>query len=417
MIFKEISRSIPISKEMVWNAYKTVKTKGQSGGVDTQSLLDFEKVRSKELYKIWNRMSSGSYMANKIRRVEIPKSDGSLRKLGIPTISDRIAQQVIKTYLEPRLEKEFEDSSYGYRPNRSAHQAIQQVQKYVQTYNWALDLDISNFFDEVNHELLYKAIDKHVPESWVKMYLKRWLTTSIQLPDGSVMESKGKGVPQGGVISPLLSNLFLHYVLDKWLILYHDNIKMVRYADDIIVHTKTQKEAERMLSLISNRLNSCGLSLHPIKTRIVYCKKSGRRGDYQHVQFDFLGFSFQPIRFQLRRGGSFLQYGCKMSRKSKQRILKEIRLMNLHRRSRSTLEDLAAILNPKIRGWINYYGKISKNSLRPIFYHLHHRLLKWILHRYKGFKRSKKRAVIWLRKITKSYPNMFYHWSLGYTLT
>jgi len=417
MIFKEETKSVPITKMMVWDAYKLVKRNKGSAGVDLQTLEGFEKVRSKELYKIWNRLASGSYFSSNVKRVDIPKDGGKTRPLGIPTVSDRIAQQVIKTYIEPRLDAEFMDNSYGYRPSKSAHQAVKEVQKNVRKYSWVIDLDIQEFFENVNHELLFKALQVHVPETWVQMYIKRWLEAPIQLEEGTLIHSKGRGTPQGGVISPLLSNLFLHYCIDKWLASRFPEIKMVRYADDMIIHCSTQREAKYLLNKVTERFKQCGLSVHPQKTKIVYCKKEGRNLKGLPVQFDFLGFSFRPIMTKLRKGGFFLQYDCQMSRKSKKRILKDLRGLNIHNKTQSNLQDLAFMLNPKIRGWINYYGKIKRNSLKPVFYYLHHRIIKWILNKYKRFKRSCVLAVKWLRRITKDYPNMFYHWALGYQLT
>ncbi len=417
MIFKEKTKPLPISKDMVWEAYKLVKRNGGSSGVDKQSLEIFEGSRVRELYKLWNRMSSGSYLASAVKRVSIDKGNGESRPLGIPTVSDRIAQQVVKTYLEPRLEAVFLSSSYGYRPKKSGHQAIAQVRNYVRKYPWVIDLDIKGFFDNVDHDLLMKALDKHVSEKWVKMYIKRWLEAPVQLVNGDYLFPDGKGIPQGGVISPLLSNLFLHYSIDKWMEINYPSVDMVRYADDIVIHCQTHQEAKCLLNSLKERLTTCRLEVHRSKTKIVYCKKEGRYLEYKSVQFDFLGFSFQPLRFHLKKGGSFLQYDCKMSRKSKKRILARLRSLKLDNRTRSTLQDLAQILNPKIRGWINYYGKVSCNSLKPIFYYLHHRLLKWVMKKFKGHKNSRVRSVKWLRQCRKDFPNLFYHWSLGYHLT
>jgi len=414
MIFREETKSIPITKEMVWAAYKKVRQNGEGSGVDGLSLSDFEKVRSKELYKIWNRLSSGSYFPQMVKRVQIPKGGGKLRPLGIPTVSDRVAQQVIKTYLEPRLESEFLECSYGYRPGRGAHGAIEKVRKNVRRYPWVIDLDIQQFFENVDHALLLKALSRHVTESWVLMYINRWLTSPVMLEDGQVQESRGAGTPQGGVISPLLSNLYLHYSIDRWLQIYYPKVEMVRYADDLIIHCDSQLECQEILSRLKERLSECGLTAHPEKTKIVYCKKSRRNLKGHLVQFDFLGFSFQPLRIRLKGGGSFLQFDCKMSRKSKKRILKTLSEMAFHKKSRLKIQDLAKLLNPKIRGWANYYGRVSRKSLTPVLYHLHHRIIKWVLNKYKRFKGSKIKAINWLRRILKFYPNLFYHWQLGY---
>lgn len=417
MIFKEQTKSIPITKKMVWEAYKLVRSNKGSAGVDRQSIEEFDRVRSKGLYKIWNRLASGSYFPLPVKRVDIPKGAGKTRPLGIPTVSDRIAQQVIKTYIEPRLDIEFMDHSYGYRPNKSAHQAVQSVQNNVRYYSWVIDLDIQAFFENVKHDLLFKALAVHVSEPWVVMYIKRWLESPIQLEDGTLSYPDGKGTPQGGVISPLLSNLFLHYAIDKWFAKQYSEIKMVRYADDMIIHCRTQLEADHLLVKVRDRFLQCGLELHPQKTKIVYCKKEGRNHKGFPVQFDFLGFSFRPMMIRLKKGGCFLQYDCKMSRKSKKRILEDLRDMKLHTKTQCNLQDLVFLLNPKIRGWIHYYGKIKRNSLKPVFYYLHHRILKWILNKYKRFKGSRVLAVKWLRRITRDYPTMFYHWELGYQLT
>jgi len=416
MIFKEQTKSIPITKMMIWDAYKKVKSNKGSAGIDQQTLEGFDKVRSKELYKIWNRLASGSYFPPDVKRVAIRKQDGKTRPLGIPTVSDRIAQQVVKTLLEPRLEAEFLENSYGYRPNKSALSAVKKVQKNVRKYRWVIDLDIKEFFEDINHELLHKALKLHVSQRWVLVYIRRWLESSVQLPDGTLLPSSGKGTPQGGVISPLLANLFMHYCFDKWLKIHYPEIEMVRYADDIIVHCRTQQEATRLLTAIKQRLTECGLTAHPEKTKIVYCKKSGRNLKGFPVQFDFLGFSFRPIRMRLKRGGSFLQFDCIMSRKAKVRITGELRELNFHNKTQHTIQDLAALLNPKIRGWLNYYGKINRRCMRPVFYYLHHRTIKWVLNKYKRFKGSKVKAVRWLRWVYKSYPNLFYHWALGYQL-
>ncbi|NQY10149.1 MAG: group II intron reverse transcriptase/maturase [Flavobacteriales bacterium] len=417
MIFKEQTKSVPITRMMVWDAYKQVKRNKGSAGIDSQTLEEFAKVRSKELYKIWNRLASGSYFPLSVKRVDIPKDRGKTRPLGIPTVSDRIAQQVIKKYIEPRIDAKFMDNSYGYRPNKSAHDAIKEVRKNVLKYGWVIDLDIQEFFENVQHDLLLKALKVDVSETWVEMYISRWLVAPIQLQDGTLVNPKGKGTPQGGVISPLLSNLYLHYCIDKWLSIHIPSVTMIRYADDMVIHCSTQQEAEQVLCRVTDRLAQCGLQVHPQKTKIVYCKKAGRNLTGLPVQFDFLGFSFRPIMTKLRKGVFFLQYDCKMSRKSKKRILKGIRDLNLHRKTRSNLQDLAIVLNPKIRGWINYYGKVKRNSLKPVFYYLHHRIIKWILNKYKRFKGSRVLAVKWLRNITKHYPTMFYHWELGYQLT
>jgi group II intron reverse transcriptase/maturase len=279
-LFETKSKPIPISKEMVRAAYRKVRSNKGSEGVDEEDLTQFKENLSKNLYKIWNRMASGSYFPKPVKEVIIPKANGGERKLGIPPVSDRIAQEVVKSYLEPRLEKVFLPNSYGYRPNKSAHQALAKVRENVRKYAWVIDMDIKSFFDEVDHELLMKAIDKHVPEKWVKMYIMRWLEAPVQTKEGLVIKN-GKGTPQGGVISPLLANLFLHYVLDKWIEKEYPTVTFVRYADDVVVHCVSEAQSQFILRAIKARLEACKLRLSEEKTKITYCQdyRRAKRND------------------------------------------------------------------------------------------------------------------------------------------
>jgi len=409
-MFETKSTTVPITKQMVKNAYRKVKSNQGSAGIDRESLKDFEENLLDNLYKLWNRMSSGSYFPKPVREVEIPKSDGSKRKLGIPTVSDRIAQEVIKSYLEPRLEAIFSEHSYGYRPLKSAHDAVGEVIKNVRQYAWVVDMDIKAFFDEVSHELLMKAIDCHVEEKWAKMYITRWLEVPSQAEDGTLTSKEGKGTPQGGVISPLLANLFLHYVLDKWLSITHPQVAFVRYADDVIVHCHTEEEAKMVLESIRQRLTDCKLRLSEQKTKIVYCLHYARkqRKDYPK-KFDFLGFSFKPKANKSIYGGVFTGFGAIISQKAQSRITDSWKALKLHRHSENKLQDIADKLNPQIRGIINYYGKINLLGLRSLFRNLQFRLCKWVKNKYKL--KSYNEGYRWLNEIQNSYPNMFHHWS------
>lgn len=408
-MFKTKSTSVPITKQMVKEAYRKVRSNQGSAGMDKVSIQEFDENLLDNLYVLWNRMSSGSYFPKPVREVEIPKSDGSKRKLGIPTVSDRIAQEVIKTYLEPRLEKVFSEQSYGYRPLKSAHQAIEEVKKNTRSHAWVIDMDIKAFFDEVDHELLMKAIDCHVDESWVKMYIKRWLEVPSQSKDGKQTPKKGSGTPQGGVISPLLANLFLHYVLDKWLGIHYPDIAFVRYADDVIVHCQTEEEAKGMLTAIKQRLSECKLRLSEEKTKIVYCLNyvKKQRKDYPK-KFDFLGFSFKPKPIQSQKGGLFIGFGPTISQKAQSRITDSWKTLKLHKHSENTLQDIAQRLNPQIRGIINYYGKIHLLGLRSLFRNLQFRLCKWVINKYKLKNFSE--GYRWLNRIQNQYKYMFCHW-------
>ncbi len=416
MIKEEQTRSLPITKLMVWRAYQKVNRNGGSAGIDGESLKLFQQDLSKNLYKIWNRLSSGSYFPPAVKEVSIPKSDGRERRLGIPTVSDRIAQEVIKCYLEPRLESVFVDNSYGYRPLKSAHQAVESVRKNVRQYAWVVDMDIKSFFDEVDHDLIMKALDYHVAEPWVKLYIKRWLEAPVLLKTGEYKIKAGRGTPQGGVISPLLANLFLHYVLDKWLEKNHPAISFVRYADDVILHCPTEGEAQAILASIRERMKACNLRLNDEKTKIVYCQDYRREKKQYRKKFDFLGFSFQPrgVKSTRQEGEMFLGYDCAISSSSRKKMAEEIKHTNFHRWSTATIEQIAEKFNPKLRGWLNYYGKYKRYEMNRVFRVFHFRLMKWVLNRYKSLKRSRVKGYQWIRKLRKEQPKIFYHWAAGF---
>jgi RNA-directed DNA polymerase len=409
-LFTTESKPIPITKKMVKEAYRKVNSNKGSAGIDKESLEKFQENLLKNLYKIWNRMSSGSYFPQAVKEAVIPKADGGERKLGIPTISDRIAQEVVKTYLEPRMEAIFSKNSYGYRPNKSAHHALEKVKENVRRYSWVVDMDIKAFFDEVNHELLLKAVDKHVSEKWVRMYIVRWLECPIQTSSGELIQKKGEGTPQGGVISPLLANLFLHYVLDKWLEKEYPQLSFVRYADDVIVHCYSESQSLEVLNAIKNRLAECKLRLSEVKTKIVYCLDYNRmqRKDYPK-KFDFLGFTFKPRSIKSKTGrGMYLGFGCEISQKSQSRITRFWKELELHRKSPLTIQDIANKVNSQIRGIIRYYGYSTIRHLQGLFRNLEFRLAKWYRNKYK--ERSYRVAFKRMRDIKFNYPTMFYHW-------
>lgn len=412
-LFETKSKPIPITKDMVRQAYRKVRSNKGSAGVDEISLKQFDENLSKNLYKLWNRMASGSYFPKPVKEVIIPKSDGGQRKLGIPSISDRVAQEVVKAYIEPRLEAEFLSNSYGYRPHKSAHDALTQVRENVRQFTWVIDMDIKSFFDEVNHELLMKAVEKHVPEKWVQLYIRRWLQTPIQTQEGLV-HKQGQGTPQGGVISPLLANLFLHYVLDKWLLLNFPTVRFVRYADDVVVHCISEKQSHYVLEAIRRRLAKCKLRLSEQKTKITYCKDYRRNeGKGYPKSFDFLGHTFKPMSKKSNRtSGVFLGFDCEISKKARSRIIALWRAMDFQRQSTLTLQNLAEMLNATSRGIINYYGKMNSWAVGRLFRHLDYRIAKWVKNKFKSLQNSYLKANDWLRDIKLSYPTLFVHWNL-----
>ena len=414
-MFETQTKTVPITKAMVKAAYRKVKANHGAAGVDKESLEEYQADLLNNLYVLWNRLSSGSYFPKPLRSVSIPKTDGKQRVLGIPAVSDRIAQQVVKDYLEPRLEAALSKHSYGYRPLKGAHQAIAAVQENVRQYAWVIDMDIKSFFDEVDHALMLKAIDRHVEEKWVKMYIVRWLEAPSQQADGTLKPKAGKGTPQGGVISPLLANLFLHYVLDKWIEKHYPHIAFVRYADDVIVHCQTEEEAKALLVAIRERLAQCRLNLNEAKTKLVYCKNYRRNKKTSFgKKFDFLGFTFKPRTYKSKLEGShlFLGYGCAISQSAQTRIVQGWAKQNWYRRSELTIQEIGELVNVQMRGIIRYYGKFRMWELQRLMWHFEFRLVKWVLNKYKKFKGSQTKAYKWLKQLKRSYPTMFYYWTV-----
>jgi group II intron reverse transcriptase/maturase len=405
------AKPFTIAQEWFGEAFKQVKANGGTAGVDGQTIKEFERDLDNNLYKLWNRMSSGSYFPKPVMRVEIPKGDGGTRPLGIPTVADRVAQTVVKMYLEPGLEKVFHPDSYGYRPGRSAVEAVGVARKRCWRYDWVLDLDIKGFFDAIDHDLMMRAVRKHTEEKWVLLYIERWLTAPVAYGDGHE-EERSRGTPQGGVISPLLANLFLHYAFDEWIIEECPHIPFERYADDIICHCKSQRQAKWLHARIEERFARCKLALNREKTTTVYCKDDDRRGDYPNQKFDFLGFTFRPRRAKDKRGKYFVSFLPAVSNRAAKAMRQAMRKLRLHRRSHSDLEDLASLVNPSTRGWINYYGSYYRSALYPVFEHLDLTLARWAMRKYKRFRGRFGKAVSWLRGIREKQPALFSHWRL-----
>lgn len=410
-----VVKTVPITYVMVVNAYKKVRQGGKATGVDQESWEDFaRKGAEKQLYVIWNRMASGSYHPQAVREKEILKKDGKMRKLGIPTIRDRIAQEVVKHYMEEKIDVQFHPNSYGYRPLKSATQAVEQVRKNCLEEDWVLDMDISKFFDEIDHDLMLRAVEAMIPEKWVRTYVQRWLQMKVVKEDGTMYDRGNKGTPQGGVISPLLANLFLHYGLDKWLEKHYSQTKFVRYADDAVVHCKTKVGAEQMLSAISTRLQEIGLRLNETKTMIVYCKDYRRKQNHEHIQFGFLGFSFQPRQAQSHYGKekSFTAFTAEISKENQKKIRETIREAVSWRNTAMPIEEIAERLNSKLRGWINYFELFGKRQLRRTLNYLDEKLLKWIGKKHKqGIRKSMRQ----LQTLKQKESTLFYHWQRGYS--
>ena len=402
-----------IPKREIWEAYKKVGANQGAAGVDGQTIADFEADLANNLYKLWNRMASGSYFPPPVRRADIPKSDGKTRPLGIPTVADRIAQMVVKRHLEPLVEPKFQTDSYGYRPGKSALDAIGVARQRCWRYDWVLDLDIKAFFDSIEPDLLMRAVRKHTNCPWALLYIDRWLKASVQMPDGSRVERE-RGTPQGGVISPLLANLFLHYAFDMWMRRDHPDILFEPYADDVICHCKSEADAMALRAALDARFTDCGLTLHPDKTKIVYCRDESRRNPYPIYKFNFLGYEFRPRRVSKRSGGMGVSFSPAASPTALKAIRGTIRSWSLHRRSDKALDDLARMFNSYIRGWINYYGKFCPSALYPTLRSIERYLARWASGKYKSLRRHKRRSRHWLLRITQRQPRLFAHWNLLY---
>lgn len=402
-----------ISKNLVMEAYRRVKENRGAAGVDQQSLETFDKDLKDNLYKIWNRMSSGTYFPPPVKAVPIPKKTGSKRILGIPTVSDRIAQMVVKLTFEPCVEPHFHEDSYGYRPNKSAIDAIGVTRQRCWKYDFVLEFDIKGLFDNIEHELLLKAVKKHTDNPWVIIYIERWLKAPMQMSDGTLID-RTKGTPQGGVISPVLSNLFLHYVFDVWMGKQHPGKPWCRYADDGLVHCRSEQEAQQLLVNLKHRFEMCGLELHPDKTKIVYCKDENRRNQHPITKFTFLGYDFRQRGALNRKTNKVFQnFSPAVSKAAIKSMRAHIRASGVGNRSDLSLKEIADIYNPILSGWVGYYGCYQRTAMDPVMLYFNKTLTRWAMRKYKKLKGRKTRASLFIRKVQKENPQLFNHWKQG----
>lgn len=406
----EKTKAFDIPKQLFVQAHKLIKANAGAAGVDKESLEDFEKNLKDNLYKLWNRMSSGCYFPPPVKAVPIPKKSGGERILGVPTVGDRICQMVVKLVFEPDIEACFLSDSYGYRPNKSALDAIDVTRKRCWQYDWALEFDIKGLFDNIQHDLLMKAVRKHTDTKWILLYIERWLKAPMQMPDGTIKD-RHCGTPQGGIVSPCLSNLFLHYVFDMWMKRNHPGMVWCRYADDGLVHCETEQQAQQLLSELMDRFKECGLDLHPDKTKIIYCKDDNRRKDYPNKSFDFLGYTFRARTCKnTKRNDLFTNFTPAVSKVAMKSMRAKVRKDNLRNRTDLSLKEIAAWYNPILNGWLNYYGRYTPSELQAVLWHFDQTLARWAMAKYQGMKGRKVKAAAFLEKVFRREPNLFAHW-------
>ena len=407
----EGTKSYNISKKVVVNAFEKVKANKGTYGIDEQSIEVFEENLKDNLYKIWNRMSSGTYFPKPVRGVEIPKKNGGKRLLGVPTVEDRVAQMVAKIYFEPNVEPVFYEDSYGYRPNKSAKQALEITRTRCWRKDWVLEFDIKGLFDNIRHDYLLEMVRRHTKEKWIVLYVERWLKVPFQMKDGTIKE-RTSGTPQGGVISPVLANLFLHYAFDDFMVKEFPAVAWARYADDGIAHCVSLKQAKYLKKRLVERFKRFGLELNLEKTKIVYCKDDDRKGNHEYTSFDFLGYTFRPRHAINKYGKFFTNFLPAIGEKAKQSIRKEVRCWKLQHKPDKTLNDLANMFNSQIQGWINYYTYFYKSEFYSVLRYINGILVKWVRRKYKKMK-ARSKAEHWLGTIAKRDKKLFAHWKIG----
>lgn len=407
-----MTKPFQIPKALVWEAFKRVKANGGAAGADEESIVAFESRLSDNLYKLWNRLCSGSYFPPPVKGVPIPKKTGGVRMLGVPTVADRVAQTVVKLVLEPMLDPLFHRDSFGYRPGRSALDAVALVRRRSWEYDWVVEFDITCLFDNIDHGLLLRAVRKHCQLSWVLLYIERWLTAPMEVEDGTLV-ARSRGTPQGGVVSPLLANLFLHYALDVWMARDMRSVRFCRYADDGVIHCKSLEQAKLVMRKLKQRLSECRLDMHPEKSRIVYCWDVNRQETFPVTQFTFLGYTFRPRKAVDKYGRVYVNFVPAVSREALICMRQTVRGWHLQLKCDKSLEDLSNMFNPVLRGWANYYGRFHASAMRPLWRNVNDYLSRWLMRKRKCLARHRIRAFRELGRLASASPRAFVHWEMG----
>jgi RNA-directed DNA polymerase len=394
-----------ISREEVMESWQAVRQASGGSGIDGQTIKDVEAKLEDELYKVWNRMSSGSYQAQPVKIIAIPKAKGGVRHLGIPTVIDRVAQGVIKNRLGKVLEPHFHEDSYAYRPGKSAIDAVMKARERCFGYEWVVEIDIKGFFDNLDHEILLEMLGRYTQDKLVLLYAKKFLKARGVDEEGDEVD-RSKGTPQGGVISPLLANLYLHEAFDKWMEQKHSSIQFERYADDIVIHCVSQKQAQYIRDMVGKRLMKYELELNHEKTRIIYAGKKNDYDDQGHKvprKFTFLGYDFKPrywngkIVFTPGIGSGALMI-----------INQKLKQLRLGSTTQDTMDALAKTVNSKLRGWMQYYGQTRPSELYKLGELVDKRIVKWLKHKFKI--RVNGKAWKRLKSLKETSPRLFHHW-------
>jgi len=401
-----------IDEDFLREAYRHT-SKSSAPGIDGVTAEAYAEHLDEHLRDLYERLRSGRYQAAPVERVWIEKEDGSQRPIGKPAFEDKIVQRAVAMLLEAIYEQDFLDCSYGFRPDRSPHAALHELRERCinEGIGWIVDADVSGYFDSIDRTRLREVLRKRVNDGSILRLIGKWLRAGV-MEDG-VLTHPETGVVQGGVISPVLANLFLHYAFDAWMQREQPSIPFERYADDIIAHCQSEAQARWLQGRITTRLAQCQLELHLDKTHIVYCKDADRRGPFSHTSCDFLGYTFRPRRSKNRWGKYFVNFSPAVSARATKTMRQTIRSWRLHLRSDKTLDDLSRMFNPILRGWVQYYGQYYKSALYPTFQVLDRILVKWAMRKFKKLKGHQRRATHWLGRIARRQPRLFVHWQMG----
>lgn len=400
-----MTRQYEVTQAEVRVAWEAVRRAGGGAGHDRETIEDIKADEENQLYKLWNRLSSGSYIAQPVQLVQIPKVSGGMRTLGVPTVTDRIAQMVIRNRLEPLLEPKFHQDSYAYRPNRSAEQAVGVARNRCFQYKWVLDIDISKFFDTLEHGKLIEMLKAYTEDPMIHLYVTRFLKAEGMKEDGTRVKRE-IGTPQGGVVSPLLANLYLHEAFDKWMTKFPE-ISFERYADDIIVHCVSERQAYYMKNRIEGRLKIFGLTMHPDKTQVVYTgKNDSDDGVGKNIprKFTYLGYEFKPRSWKGK-----VVFTPAIGSKAKKTLRDKMKQWKLTSKLSSTIEEIAQEVNAQIRGWINYYGHYRRSALYGVALDIDTLLVRWIKRKFK-LRVGLNAAWDKLKQVKRESPKLFCHW-------